>query len=195
MMRGGVRRSALHREYRMIRAGWSRGQASTTMIGVLDRFRTHPVQLGIAVWLALGSVAAVFIWQLDTSDRTLGSRLSAHGVTTLATVTGTDAANHNTVFYSYVANGRTYHSGYFGRGPEGDASQLTVGQRIHVVYDSEDPSASCYCSVADLAKSSDWWRTLLAGLFLASVGSVAVTLGISRRWKGQGPGAAAPDSA
>lgn len=171
----------------MVRAGWPRGGAETDD-GVVDRFRTHPVQLGIAVWLVLGSLAAVLIWQLDTGDRRLGARLRAYGVTTLGTVTGTDAANHNTVFYSYVVNGLTYHSGYFGNGPEGGAKQLTVGQRIHVVYDSEDPSRSCYCRVADLAKSLDWWRTLLAGLFLASVGSVVVTLGISRRWWSRGSG-------
>jgi len=154
--------------------------------GRVDRLRTHPVVLGIAVWLLFGSVAAAVIWRLDSADRGLGSRLRGHGVTTLGTVTGTDPANHNTVFYSYVADGRTYRSGYFGDGPEGDAHHLTVGQRIHVVYDAEDPSSSCYCDVAMLAKSSDWWRALLAGLFLASIASVVVTLGLSRRWRGRG---------
>ncbi len=141
----------------------------------LDRLRAHPVVLGIVIWLLLGGVVGTAIW---ARDRSLGSKLRAHGVTTLATVTGIEPVNSNTVFYRYVVNGRIYDSGYFGDGPEGDARHLKVGQRIHVVYDTHDPSASCYCDVAILAKSADWWRSLLPGLFIASVVAVLIPIGI-----------------
>ncbi len=108
--------------------------------------KPHPIVIGVAVWLVLGSLATLAIWGFRSGDRSLGTRLRDHGVTTLGTVTGTDAADHNTVFYGYVVSGRTYQSGYFGDGPEGDASRLSVGERIRVVYDSQDPTASCYCN-------------------------------------------------
>ena len=145
------------------------------------RLRPNPILLGLATWIVLGSIAALLVWVVNGGDRSLGSRLRAHGVTTLGAVTGTDAANHNTVFYRYVVNGRTYQSGYFGDGPEGGANQLAVGERVHIVYDSEAPAESCYCNVSLLSKSSDWWRALIAGLFVTSVISVIIALTIYRR--------------
>jgi hypothetical protein len=90
-------------------------------------------------------------------------------VEALAAVTAAEPSNHNNVSYRYVVEGVTYKDTSLGRGREGGAADLTVGQRIHIVYDRTNPEAACYCVVATLRKPSDWWRTLIAGLFLPSV--------------------------
>ena len=140
----------------------------------------------MTLWIVLAALATPIIWGLRSGDRSLGTALRDHGVTALGTVTGTDPANHNTVFYRFTARGIVYSSGYFGDGPEGVASQLTVGQRIHVVYDSEDPQQSCYCDARTLTKAADLWRSTLAALFVTSVVSVVATISLTmRRTKGR----------
>jgi hypothetical protein len=142
---------------------------------------SRPLALGLVVWLLLGIIATLLIWQLDSAERNLGSRLRDNGVEALATVTAAEPSNHNNVSYRYVVEGVTYNDTSLGHGPEGGAADLTIGQRIHIVYDSTNPEASCYCVVATLRKPSDWWRTLIAGLFLSFVLSAVLTLGLVRR--------------
>ncbi len=147
----------------------------------MTRLRSHPIVFGLVIWLVLGAFATLLIWGADGSNRSLGTALRDHGAIITGKVTGTDPADHNSVSYSFVAHGKTYRTGYFGDGPQGVASELSVGQNITIVYDSQDPTQSCYCDVAILAKQADWWRTLIAGLFLASVISVVVTIALTRR--------------
>ena len=109
------------------------------------------------------------------------ARLRDNGVEALAIVTAAEPSNHNRVSYRFVVDGVTYNDTSLGHGPEGAAADLTIGQRIHIVYDSTNPEASCYFVVATLMKPSDWWRSFIAGLFLTSVLSAVLTVGLVRR--------------
>ena len=61
--------------------------------------KSHPVVFGTILWLALGSVFALFFWELNSGDRSLGVALRDHGVTTVATVTGTAPSNRHPRFH------------------------------------------------------------------------------------------------
>jgi hypothetical protein len=135
----------------------------------------------IPVWIVCGVIAAVLVSVLDHSNQVIYSRLVKHGVVVKAIVTGTEPSNHNTVFYSFTANGRTFESGDFSDPPNPDASKLKPGDRIHVVYDARDPNVSCACDPHQPAAASAWWRRLIAGLFLASLIAGVLTLNIQRR--------------
>ncbi|MDQ1674794.1 MAG: hypothetical protein QOC98_3356 [Frankiaceae bacterium] len=96
-------------------------------------------------------------------------------------MTGTRPRDHNTVVYSYEVGGRTYADGSFAHPPNPEARELSVGDRIHVVYDARDPSVSCACNPRDEAKASQWWRRLIAGLFLGSLVSLVIVLNLEPR--------------
>src|SRR3954447_18163765 len=137
--------------------------------------------LWVGVWIVCGLVATAGITALDYSNQKQFSALKERGVVAHATVTRTDPGNHNTVYYSFVANGTVYNSGGPSDPPNPVASQLSPGQPLHVVYDSSDPNVSCACDPYDEALSNVWWRRILAGMFLASVISVVITANIVRR--------------
>lgn len=147
----------------------------------LDHIRAHPALAVLVVWVCLGSLAAAVIWGLQSGERTLGSELNAHGITTVGTVTATDSADQGTGTYSYVVGGRAYRSDYVGSGSVGSRGPLMVGERIQVVYDSQSPAVSCFCDVSSLSKPADWWRTLLVALLIALVLAMVIGLGISPR--------------
>jgi len=135
----------------------------------------------VGVWLVCGAVGALMITALDYGNQKVYSQLEKHGVVVDAVVTGTEPNNHNTVFYSFLANGRRYSSGDRSWPPNPDASQLTVGGRVYVVYDRRDPSVSCACDPHKTARPLRWWRGFIAGLLLGSVAALVITLGIRRR--------------
>jgi uncharacterized protein DUF3592 len=143
--------------------------------------RAHVAVLFLLIWLCCTAVAAGAIYLVESSDRSLAAALRSDGVVTVARVTGTQPQNHNSVEYSYVVAGKRYEGGYFGDGPEGDASQLAVGQLIHVVYDSANPTRSCYCDVSTLSRGASVASDLVTAAFLTSVISVIITLMIRRR--------------
>jgi hypothetical protein len=93
----------------------------------------------IPVWIVCGLIAAVLISVADHSNQVIYSRLVRQGVVVHATVTRTEPSNHGAVFYSFVADGRTFESGAASNRPNPDASELKPGDRIHVVYDARDP--------------------------------------------------------
>jgi len=75
----------------------------------------------------------------------------------------------------------TFESGGSSGPPNRDASKLKPGDRIHAVYDAQDPTVSCACDPRQLASSSVWWRRLIGGLFLGSIVAAVLTLNIERR--------------
>jgi hypothetical protein len=137
------------------------------------------------IWLACGIVAALGISALDSSNQRAYSELEQHGLVVQATVTATDPGNRNTVYYSFIAHGQTYESGDRAWPPNPEASQLKVGERIHVVYDSRNPNVSCACDPHQAAAPSAWWRRLIAGLFLGSIVAIVLTIRITkgRDWR------------
>jgi hypothetical protein len=147
--------------------------------------RAHVAVLFLLVWLCCTAVAAAAIHLVESSDRSLAVALRSHGVVTLARVTGTQPEDHNSVEYSYVVAGKRYEEGHFGRGPEGEASQLAVGQLIHVVYDATNPTRSCYCDVSALSSEVSVTSEVVTAAYLTSVISVIITLMIRRRRAGK----------
>jgi hypothetical protein len=135
----------------------------------------------IPVWIVCGLIAAVLISVADHSNQVIYSRLVGHGVVVHATVTRTEPSNHGAVFYSFVADGRTFESGAASNRPNPDASKLKPGDRIPVVYDARDPNVSCACDPRELAASSVWWRRIIGGLFLGSIVALVLTVNIQRR--------------
>lgn len=96
-----------------------------------------------------------------SNESSLGQDLQRHGVRTVGTVTVADQSNHDHFEYSYTVKGQQYSgdSNSFTSAESADASQYQVGQRIPVIYDSEDPTQSCSCD-ADLLASSSWANDL-----------------------------------
>lgn len=150
--------------------------------GRLERLNDRRILAAwIGIWLGCGVIAAVAIGLLDHSNQADLHRLDRYGVVVQARVTGTRPRDHNTVVYSYEVGGRTYADGSFAHPPNPEARELSVGDRIHVVYDARDPSVSCACNPRDEAKASQWWRRLIAGLFLGSLVSLVIVLNLEPR--------------
>jgi hypothetical protein len=81
----------------------------------------------------------------------------------LTTGTVTSLEQHNGVCYRYVVNGTSYsacHNAYY---PGEEASQLSVNQSIHVVYDVSDPGLSCSC------QPQSEYASRTAGPFVAAI--------------------------
>jgi len=66
-------------------------------------------------------------------------------------------------------------------GADGSASELSLGQTIHVFYDRTDPTHSCYCDPSILHKRGEWWRNLVLGSLLGAVAAAAITESLRRR--------------
>lgn len=114
---------------------------------------------------------------VESGNRDLSSELKSHGVQTYGVVTAVSPSEHNTVSYSYSVNGRRYGPYYSDDGPQGRVDQLTVGQNIEIVYDSQDPRVSCYCYVSDIDTTSGWKSDISVGVLTASVLSTFVYIG------------------
>ena len=70
-------------------------------------------------------------------------RLMKTGLTIRGEVTNKQAANHQTVNYSFVVDGKTYtwggHAGDIGK----EFSQISIGQQVPVTYEPDNPTNSC----------------------------------------------------
>ena len=133
----------------------------------------------VPTWIVCGTISALIIFVGEQSNDAFYSRLEKHRVVVKATVTRTEPSNHNTVFYSFTAGGKTFASSS-GDDPPNPLA-LKPGERIHVVYDAGNPSYSCACDPRAETASSVWWRVLLSGLFLGSIVAVVLTVVIQRR--------------
>lgn len=156
---------------------------------------TRPALIVTAGWICAGLALAAVLWGLQGGERSLGSALTAHGATAVATVTAGDPAGQGTASYRFAVGGRTYGTGYVGNGPGGPAGRLVPGDRIAVVYDTENPVLSCYCDVAGLSKAPDRWRTVVLALLVTAVPALVIGLGRSRRRGEGGAPSAALDTA
>lgn len=135
------------------------------------------------VWLLLSVAGTGLLVAVDSGDQSKYARLVHHGVVVVAQVTRTAPSNHDTVYYTFVVDGRTYASSDATNAPNPDASHLSVGDPLHVVYDRGDPRVSCACDPAKLRMA--WWQYGIGALWVTSIVSVATTFGIrrlGRRW-------------
>src|SRR5437660_26372 len=103
----------------------------------------------VVVWCAFFA----FFWTVESHDRQLGDELAAHGVATAATVTQSTPANHDTICFTYEANGNQYSgcgAADFGK----NASQLPSGSQTKVIYDATNPEVYCSCTPDDLLQNA-----------------------------------------
>lgn len=137
----------------------------------------------LTVWTVLTVLAATVMGALDWSNQQRYLALIHHGATISATVTRTDPADHNSVYYTFSTGGERYSSADSSEQPNPSAGALRVGQSLAVVYDVRNPNVSCACDPRDGARAGAWWRQLLGGAFVSSVVAVVITLGRRRRWR------------
>lgn len=134
-------------------------------------------------WVAALAVAG---WLINQSFPAYGPPPQGGYAHAAATVEATDPANHNEVKYVYTVAGRTYQGAWFADGPDGDASQLRIGQTISIWYQVSDPNRSCDCrDPHDLQQTgSDSAPISLLAFFLisAAFGLVAVRM-LFGRWE------------
>jgi hypothetical protein len=145
-------------------------------------FTRFVVTCGV-IWVACAAVATLVIhFGMDTQDRSISNALEKYGVTVEALVTKTDPGDHNTVYYAFTASdGRPYRSASAAEPPNPDASQLRVGDRIHVVYDRRNPHLSCACNPRENYKGTQWWREAFGAFFVTSIIALALTFMVTRR--------------
>jgi hypothetical protein len=95
--------------------------------------------------------------------------LSVHGQDTVATVTSIEP--HNSVCYAYVIAGTAYGDCSGADYPGEHSASLTIGQQIHIVYNSSDPTLSCACI------PREQYAVLSSGPFVAAaLGAIAPAL-------------------
>jgi hypothetical protein len=80
-----------------------------------------------------------------------------------------------------VVAGRNYSVWDSPLPPNPDIDHLAAGDTIRIVYDRLHPEVSCACEPLDWAGYDQWWQNPIGGLFLASIGSVGLTMMIVRR--------------
>jgi hypothetical protein len=85
-----------------------------------------------AIWSL--AAAAIGLW-MGQSIPTY-QRLYKRGMSADAIVTGYEPANHRTVHYKFVVNGREYFGWHWGR-------PANIGDRIPITYLPEQPTVSC----------------------------------------------------
>ena len=110
-------------------------------------------------------------------------RLKWEGVRTTGTVTRLQAANHQSVYYSFEASGRSYSS--IGRAGFGNPEfcRLIVGQNVTVYYLPDDPFTSCLGN-PQLLLENEIMPVLLAGITFPIVAIVGYSSRFPkfRRW-------------
>lgn len=89
--------------------------------------------------------------------------LSKRGTLTEGQVTKTEAQNHQSVYYSYSIDQRSYSGG----GDAGDINrsfdEVAVGDKVPVTYDSLSPASSC------LGNPDEELRSLMHGVVFISL--------------------------
>jgi len=135
----------------------------------------------VGVWLACGAVVSIAISALDHSNQKVYVQLEKRGVVIAATVTRTEPSHHNTVYYTFAVDGKTYNSADRAWPPNPEASRLVVGGSVYVVYDSRNPTISCACDPRAAANPNQGWRRSIVGLYGGSVIAAVITVGVYRR--------------
>ncbi len=107
----------------------------------------------IVVWL----VCFIGCWQIvTTSDPNIVTyrEILKNPAYTTGVVTATAPEQHNSVSYTFVANGTTFSGGGFSESPNPDASELRVGGPVSIVYSADLPTFSCACSPSASLKAN-----------------------------------------
>jgi hypothetical protein len=126
----------------------------------------------VASYVAVWGIFFGIFWSLESRERRLGDELTKYGLVTLATVTSSDPANHNTICFTYEVNGKPY-SGCDNADFDKDASQLPVGSQAHITYDSRDPSIYCSCTAESL-QSNSYWAPIVGAFWLGTFMWIAI---------------------
>jgi Protein of unknown function (DUF3592) len=115
----------------------------------------------IGLWLVGAFVFGGLAFQVFSVK--LFYRLKREGVRTTGTVTRLEAANHQSVYYSFEVLGGTYSS--IGRAGFGNPEFccLTVGQNVIVYYLPNEPFTSCL-GIPQLLLENEIIPVLLAGI-------------------------------
>lgn len=117
-----------------------------------------------ALWVLIVAFLGIPAYFAAHHNLAFYSALSRHGSPGTATVTSTDPDNHNTVCYRYVLESRQYHACDVAEDYE--ASQLSVGQSIGIVYDTRDPAVSCTCHNAKQQLASETVFATIMGVII-----------------------------
>ena len=91
-------------------------------------------------------VIAAVNWEIGQLFPAYASAPAGGYAQTKAMVEATYPSDHDQVKYSYTVAGHSFEAVSFAEGPEGNASQLRVGQMIAIWYEVSDPSQSCSCT-------------------------------------------------
>src|SRR5262245_41008241 len=109
--------------------------------GRMSRARRVRIAVYGAAWLLLACLIAVFLAEREWVKY---YRLSRHGVTAQATVTGKEPDNHLSVHYTFSVDSQNY-SGIGGAGSQDYFDRLKVGDKVQIRYLVGDPRiSSCY---------------------------------------------------
>ena len=131
----------------------------------------------VCIWALLGTGGAWLTAFLGNGDRARYDPLVDHGrVASNAVVTATDPGDHNTVYYEFTVSGISYSSSDFSDPPNRDAGALSVGERLHVVYDVDNPSDSCSCTPSAAAKANSEISWIVIGYLWVSAIAFALAL-------------------
>jgi hypothetical protein len=120
-------------------------------VDILHDVRRLPVYLGTYL-LVVGTLFGLF-WLMESEDRNFGDVVSQHGVVTTATITSSAPENHNTICFTYSADGVPYSgcdAAHFGK----LASELQPGSSTFITYDGTNPAIYCACSAQGLVKNA-----------------------------------------
>jgi hypothetical protein len=126
------------------------------------------VSLCVAGALAFGRANAQFY-----------SQLAARGVRGEGVVVATAAADHNAIRYDYTVAGVRYHGAFSALPPNPTASELHPGDPVSIVYDRDNPGASCSCTPSDIAVTE--WTSSFALAALA--GALVIGFVLMLRWR------------
>jgi hypothetical protein len=133
------------------------------------------VAVGTLIWIGAATVVGLLITALDYPNQRTYRALDERGVHATATVTRTEPNNHNTVYYSFVVAGRNYADSGAAHGPNPEAADLRIGDRIQIVYDRTDPRVSCACDPREQRYPARFVPTAIASLFVSSLVALILT--------------------
>ena len=97
--------------------------------------------------------------------------------TTLGTVTGCEPSNHNQCSYAFTANGRQYT----GKRPAA-TTDITVGDRVLVYYDSQDPTMNALEDFSEMSHRDMGFAEML--LFAICAFAAVIFFLKATHWKG-----------
>ncbi|KAA2254488.1 hypothetical protein F0L68_30370 [Solihabitans fulvus] len=132
----------------------------------------------VAAWV-LVTAALVDLHMTSHPSAVAEQALYEHGIHSEAVVTETEPENRNTVHYEFHAAGQTYARVGSADPPNPLARELSVGNRIRIVYDSRDPNQSCACEPRKYSTELDVVGIVIRSTIVAIV--VGPTVALVRR--------------